>query len=294
MGSAKNTDCGCESEPMRFSKWEGLGNDFVLLVVSPIPENAAALARAVCDRHFGVGADGLIFVSKSRLDGGSEELRMDIYNADGSCAAMCGNGIRCVAALASLQGLVDVPEFAIDTRSGQKRVAVARSSSAGALYMVGVNMGKAKILARETCALSDGRVFNSALVDMGNLHRVVLMPEADGATVDVVLEGSRLESSACGPANVEFVSWRAAAATEPEQLDVKVWEKGVGVTLACGTGACASFAAARELLSCGDKLIAHLPGGDLELQESGDGSIRMTGPAREVFTGTWPRTAAER
>ena len=263
-----------------FSKWQGLGNDFMLIKAEELPENSAELAQKWCARHWGVGADGVIFL----LPGlpGSAALTMEIFNADGTVAAMCGNGIRCLAAWAVQQGWAPADEFVIATRAGLKHVSVSSQSG----WNVRVDMGIPQIFARESVRLQSGREVPSYLVSMGNLHRVVLGDEScawgsDLATLDLEAEGVTLAKSSYGECNVEFALRNSA-----EDLRLRVRERGVGETMACGTGACATVVAASAEEWCPRRALVHLPGGELQIEWLANEKLIMSGPACEVFQGT--------
>ena len=256
-----------------FSKWEALGNDFVL-VVSPEgpPPQADSLAREVCDRHYGIGADGVIFVTP-----GSPGVGMEIYNPDGSQASMCGNGLRCVAALVRRDGLVQGDPVGVSTPSGSRE---ARILAEGEPWMVEVDMGEPERMEGPEFIMLDEAVLPCAPISMGNPHRVVFVDNL--ATVELERHGPVLERRHPQGLNVEFVQVLSS-----DHLAVKVWERGVGATLACGTGACAALVAASMAGLAGKKARVDLPGGTLDIRWDPDGHVRMVGPARELFRGTW-------
>jgi diaminopimelate epimerase len=248
---------------VRFEKWEGLGNDF-LLVEEPVDP---ARVRRLCDRRLGVGADGVLVIERLA----DRRARMTVLNADGSRPEMCGNGLRCVAAYV-LAGDGDID---ILTDAGERRCSVERSRNGG--YRVVAGMGRAQVDA--AFSGPGGRRF--VRVDVGNPHAVSFEPFEDG---DLERIGPELERSVPGGINVELCRVRR------DCIEVMVWERGVGPTLACGTGACAAAAAAaREGLSTYDApVVVALPGGDLSIVVGReDGALEMTGPARFVFRGEW-------
>ena len=271
---------------VRFEKWEGLGNDFVL-----VEEDAALWAdeqvRAVCDRRRGVGADGVLFVRR----GTETELpRMVVRNADGSRPEMCGNGIRCVAGYLLARSEAAEAELGIETDAGV-RTCRARAVGAGgdARVEVAVEMGPAKVEGSLLVEL-DGRTHAFTKVNVGNPHAITFEPYEEAA-VDVV--GPAVERSPAGGTNVEFcrvVRGDAAGdlgASVP-RIDVVVWERGVGRTQACGTGACAVAAAAcaAGMFEYGKSVAVRLPGGELSIAiAAGSHEATMTGPARRAFTG---------
>lgn len=257
-----------------FEKWEGLGNDFVL-----VEEDAAAWSdervRAVCDRRRGVGADGVLFVDR----GSPVELpRMVVRNADGSRPEMCGNGIRCVAAYLVSHVKKASGVIRIATDAGPKRCDV---SGGGGRFEVSVEMGPARVDGQLAVSI-EGRVHVFTFVDVGNPHAITFEPY-DEAAIDRI--GPRVATHPEGGTNVEFC--RLVRGDEP-RIDVVVWERGVGRTLACGTGACAvaSAACASGLFTYGTPVRVRLPGGDLSITiEVGTSAATMRGPARRVFTG---------
>ncbi len=258
---------------MRFTKMEGLGNDYIYVnCLEWVPEDPPALARALSDRHFGVGADGLILI----LPGRSGDFTMEMYNADGSLGAMCGNGIRCVGKYVYDKGLTRKVCLTIDTGAGPRALELAVRG--GQVRAVTVDMGEAAVT--PAIALTAGGERLSAVpVQVGNPHAVLFC--GDPGAVELERLGPVLEHHpALGERrNVDFVSVPA-----PGRLEVRVWERGSGITLACGTGACAAFAAARKAGLCGDRAEVSLPGGTLSLERGGR-DIYMTGPARTVFEG---------
>lgn len=259
--------------PLAFWKWEGLGNDFVLTLTPEGPPPAAeALAREICDRHRGIGADGLVFVTP--IAGG---LGMEIYNADGSLAQMCGNAIRCVAGLGQRESLFQGDRTQVSTRSGPREV---RILSAPDPWVVQVDMGEPQVLEGPGFLMLGEEVRPCATLSLGNPHRVVFVEDLDSA--DVERHGPVLERRHPQGLNVEFVR-----VLGPDHLAVRVWERGVGVTLACGTGACAALVAASMAGLTGRRAQVDLPGGSLEVAWQEDGRVRLVGPARQVFRGEW-------
>jgi diaminopimelate epimerase len=276
---------------LQFSKYEGLGNDFLILDgrSEPDPDHAFALTPAavekLCDRRFGVGGDGVILALPPRQGG---ELRMRIFNADGSEPEMCGNGIRCLARfLADSDGDGPGRCWQVETLAGR---IVPRLLDDGRIR---VDMGVPFLQAVDiptTLPLGphglpegeldvEGQRFAVAAVGMGNPH--VVIPVPDVAAVDLERLGAALEVHPAFPArtNVHFVEILAA-----DHLRMRVWERGAGPTLACGTGACATLVACVRLGLCGRSARLDLPGGPLEISwEHDDGSVLMSGPAEPVF-----------
>ena len=259
---------------MRFIKMQGLGNDF-LLVYGQIPEEVASLCRGLCDRHFGVGADGVIYVSPSWIADG----RMRIFNADGSEAKMCGNGIRCVGKYLFDRGLVRKDSMTIETLSGVKVLTLTVENDR--VSRVAVDMGRA-VLEETDVALPEG-MGAGTLVSTGNPHLVVFSEHVE----DLPLWGPGIQQDPRFPdgVNVEFVQ-----VLSPARLRMRVWERGCGVTLACGTGACASVFAAvqRGLCPAGAPVEVDLDGGPLSVTVDTAGHVSMEGPAVTVFEGEIP------
>ena len=271
---------------MKFVKMEGLGNDYLFLnCLEGEPPDLPRLATALSDRHFGVGADGLICVKP----GWAGDFAMEMYNADGSRGAMCGNGIRCLGKFVYDSGLTRKRCLTIQTDAGPRGLEL--SVQKGQAAEVTVDMGPAKVEGEVYCQTPAG-AFWVTPVDVGNPHGVVFCPEwteEETARVGPMLE-------VCPPLgqrrNIEFLT-----VEDRERLTVRVWERGSGVTLACGTWACASFAAARRRDLCGRKVQVRLPGGVLQVEER-EGRLLMTGPARTVFRGEidlpWPPGPGEK
>lgn len=255
---------------MKFTKMHGLGNDY-LYVYGEVPGDVAELSIRLSERHFGAGSDGMIFISPSD----KADFSMRIFNADGSEAKMCGNGIRCVGKYVYDRGHTDKTHLTIDTLSGIRTLDLDVKD--GAVESVTVDMGKAVI--------SDGMTVEGAgltPVSVGNPHAVIFVDDADSAPVDTL--GPAIEHSAAFPGgvNVEFVSLEGKNA-----LRMRVWERGSGITMACGTGACASTAAAvaRGLCERNVPVAVRLDGGTLRITVSEDNTIHMTGPAEFVYEG---------
>ena len=258
---------------MRFTKMEGLGNDYIYLnCLEQIPEDLPGLARRLSDRHYGVGADGLICIKPGR--GG--DFTMEMYNADGSQGAMCGNGIRCVGKYVYDKGLTRKTCLTIDTGAGPRRLEL--HVSGGLVNQVTVDMGTAQVGAPIVLKAGE-ESFAVRPVQVGNPHGVIFHEHPE--SVDLGRLGSVLEHHpALGERrNIEFVS-----CPDRGHMFLRVWERGSGITLACGTGACAAFAAAMASNRCDSRVEARLPGGVLILEQRGEG-VQMTGPARTVFEG---------
>ena len=261
---------------MRFTKMEGLGNDYIYVnCLRETPEDLPKLARRLSDRHFGVGSDGLICIKPGR----SGDFAMEMYNADGSRGSMCGNGIRCVGKYVYDKGLTRKTCLTIDTDAGPRGLEL--DVRGGTVRAVTVDMGEAGLLPVMELE-AGGELFQLHPVWMGNPHGVVFCQDPE--RVDVARLGPLLEDH---PAVGERINVEFAACPDRENLSLRVWERGSGITLACGTGACAAFAAALEEGRCGERVLARLPGGVLRLERRGR-RVYMTGPARLVFEGEIP------
>lgn len=263
--------------PLQFVKYEGLGNDFLVVEADTAP--AAADVSRWCDRHFGVGGDGVLAVVPATS--GEARARMIVVNADGSRPEMCGNGLRCVALHLALADGLGAGSFIVDTDAGPLLVEVDRD---GERAEVKVGMGRATVLEPHRTSF-EGRDYELVRVSTGNPHAVLFLPTMlDDATIDRL--GPQVSSEIDQGANVELVT-----SASPTELNVVVWERGVGRTLACGTGACAVAVAAAHSRRAphGEELRVTLPGGPLRIIVEPD-SLQMTmrGPARLVFSGELP------
>ena len=281
---------------MRFTKMHGIGNDYVYVdcVRNPVPADPAALARAVSPRNFGIGADGLILISPST----EADVRMRMFNADGSESEMCGNVIRCVAKFVYDHGIARKSRLDIETGRGVLTVDLELKNDK--VSRVKVNMGEPILKSSEipttlpgdppvNASLSIGGLrLDLTCVSMGNPHAVAYASDDFFKTEgrDLVAEyGPKLENAREFPrrVNAHFVKVHSLS-----EVTMRTWERGSGITLACGTGACAVCVAGVLTGRTGRKLLAHLPGGDLELEWSeADNCVYMTGPATEVFSGEW-------
>lgn len=281
---------------MKFTKMQGCGNDYIFVdgETERIPkERRGELARRISDRHFGVGSDGLIFI----LPGSRAPFEMEMYNSDGSRAQMCGNGIRCVAKYVCDRGKINRKKFQIESagsvreveilerRFDQERETGGRICGNGFLSprtdgvdMVRVNMGSPDFL-------PDQVIFSKKLfcVSMGNPHAVLLLQE-DSWTVDT--EGPLLEKAPCFPerTNVEFVRVESR-----ESIRMRVWERGTGETLACGSGACAAAAVCIQKGLTDEEITVKLLGGELQVAwDREENNLFLTGPAVTVYEGEYP------
>ena len=271
------------STGLPFTKMHGLGNDFVVMDGRRMPQRDwPALARDMCDRHFGVGADQLLLIETSER----ADLAMRLFNTDGFEAEMCGNGIRCVGKFAYERGLVSSPQLSIETLGGIKQVALALEN--GRVTGARVSMGTPRIIFQDELIEfeSDSAGFSSLRmtgVDMGNPHAVATV---ERRVSDIRLEqlGPQVEHHARFPARTNFEVINVASL---RRIAMRVWERSAGITLACGTGACASLVAARLAGKVGDCAEVALPGGLLTIEWDGAGEVFMTGPATSVFEGVW-------
>ena len=259
---------------MKFTKMHGLGNDY-LYVYGEVPNNVAELSRKLSERHFGVGSDGMIYISKS----GIANFKMRIFNADGSEAKMCGNGIRCVGKYVYDKGYTDKRFISVETLSGVKYLTLQVVN--GKVKSVTVDMGQAK--SQKSMELTiDGEKVLLIPVSVGNPHAVIFVDDIE--KVPLTRLGPKIEHHEAFPdgVNVEFVEVLRA-----DELRMRVWERGSGVTMACGTGACASVMAAIAAKHChyNETVSVLLDGGTLKIQISPDNPVQMTGPAEVVYEG---------
>jgi diaminopimelate epimerase len=258
-----------DTPTLLLTKHHGAGNDFLVLVdVEDRAPLDPALVRALCDRRFGIGADGVICITDG---GGQADLGMELRNADGSVAEMSGNGMRCLAQAAVAAGLVQPPAFTVMTLTGVRSVDYRPGRTPGSAE-ASVDMG-VPVLGPDLpeCA-PEGRARH---VDMGNPHLVLLGPDPSG--VDVAGVGGRLQTTLEGGINVEFI----ALGPGPDAITLRVWERGVGETQACGTGSAAAAAAAASWGLVGETVDVHNPGGTLRVALS-EGGVRLSGPVRKV------------
>lgn len=275
---------------MEFTKMHGLGNDFIVVAgEQQLPDNVAQLAINLCNRYFGIGADGLVYI----LPSDKADFRMRIINSDGSEAEQCGNAIRCVAKYVFDNGLTDKQELTIETL-GAGAQTVQLTIEDGRVQSVRVDMGEPILNGLqvpttvdaeqvvEHAIEVDGREFRFTAVSMGNPHCVIYVEDA--ANFDLATWGPKLETHPMFPRkiNVEFVTVKSRKHT-----DMRVWERGAGPTLACGTGACATVVSS-VLNGLTDRTATvSLKGGDLLIEwNETDNHVYMTGPAAEVFRGS--------
>jgi diaminopimelate epimerase len=277
---------------LKFIKMQGLGNDYVYVdcVRQAVPADPAELARKIANRNFGVGGDGLILVCPSD----KADARMRMFNADGSESEMCGNGVRCVAKLVYDHGIARKDRLTIET--GRGVLTLDLEVEGGKTRRVKVDMGEpileaAKIPTTlkgnppvEAEVVIDGKAYAFTCVSMGNPHAVTFVEEFPESLIHGV--GPKVETHSAFPrkTNVEFVR-----VDNRGEYTMRVWERGSGETLACGTGACAVLVAGVLTGRLDRKVIGHLRGGDLLLEwDEATNHVFMTGPAVEVFEGNWP------
>ena len=272
---------------MHFDTYQGLGNDFVFVDAEQetIPDFASA-ARAVCDRRFGVGADGLVLLRRQQ-DG----VQMRIFNSDGSEAEMCGNASRCVPLFARERGWLKGDTLTLYTAAGPVITQIIDEQK----HLVCVDMGAARWTRKEIPMIGNpdeqavevplealGQSWTGTAVSMGNPHFVIFVPDIE--QIDLAAVGPVLETHADFPkkTNVEFVQ-----VLNKGLLRMRVWERGAGITKACGTGSCATLAAAVKTGRTGNEARIVLDGGELSVRLADNGHLFMTGPAQKVFTGEY-------
>jgi diaminopimelate epimerase len=275
---------------MRFIKMHGIGNDYVYVdCFQETVQDPEQLAVRMSDRHCGIGGDGLILIMPS----GQADARMRMFNADGSEAQMCGNGIRCLAKYVYESGISRKPELTVETPAGILRLRLFTTN--GTIEKVQVNMGEPRLRRQDIPMLGSGervlgekltagdREFEVTCVSMGNPHCVIYID--DVGNFPVTHYGPLLEHHAQFPqrTNVEWIEW-----LNRREIRQRTWERGSGETLACGTGACAAAVASVLNGKTERAVTVHLLGGDLEIEWAADEHVYMTGPAVEVFRGDWP------
>lgn len=275
---------------MYFTKMHGAGNDYIYINgFTEHPADLHTLAKTLSDRHFGVGSDGLVIILPSDIC----DFKMRMFNPDGSEAEMCGNAARCIAKFVFDKGLTDKTELTLETKAGVKKLRLYTQN--GKVEQVRVDMGEPilspdaipvksdrPILVSEPVEVDSG-TFRMTCVSMGNPHAVIFLPDFE--TFDLHRIGRQIECHEMFPqrTNVEF-----AIVESPGQIRMRVWERGTGETLACGTGACATLVAAVLNGISARKAILKLSGGDLEIEwDEKDNHVYMTGGATTVFEGVW-------
>ena len=277
---------------------QGAGNDFIVIEADAAPYNWPSLAISVCDRHYGIGADGILLVMPSK----AADFRLRIFNPDGSEAEACGNGTRCVVRyfVDRNPGISHDQEISVETMAGIRKARVHHTAK---LTKVKVNMGKPVFAEKEipvllkecdrvntrkpliTCSLTiDRRELALSLVSMGNPHAVYF---TDKPVSDFPLTrlGPKVEHNKMFPRGTNF---EVARVVNRGQIESRVWERGAGETLACGSGACAIAVAARLNGYIDEKVAVAVPGGMLEIEWAGSGNVFLSGPAETIFTGEWP------
>ena len=276
---------------MKFVKMHGAGNDYVYIdCFRQTVEDPESLAREISDRNFGVGGDGMILIEPSR----QADVKMRIFNADGSEAEMCGNGVRCVAKYAFDHGLVDRTDITIETGAGNLPLTMYPNEREH-IDKVRVNMGRPRLTREDLPMVGPAneqvinmdlevldKIFQVTCVSMGNPHCVIYVDNLDDFPVKKY--GYAIENHELFPRriNVEFVE-----VITPNEVRQRTWERGAGETLACGTGASAVTVAGVLTGRTEGILLNHLTGGDLEMEWDGKGDVFMTGPAAEVFSGEY-------
>ena len=282
---------------MKFTKMEGAGNDYIYIDARSLDLDWPELSRKMSDRHFGIGGDGLILIKDSNV----ADLRMSMFNADGSEGEMCGNGIRCFTKYAIEHEIVSPPTngLNVETLAGVRNIIPKYDGDriSGARVSMGAPIlepGLVPVALEPAGDYSTGPVLDYpfemdgldlplSFVSMGNPHAVTFI-EQPVADFPLHTIGPKVEHHPIFPRRVNF---EIVNVIGPGQLDARVWERGSGETLACGTGACAIAVAARLAGICGDKVDIKLPGGTLTIEWDGTGEVFLEGPAVEVFSGEW-------
>lgn len=272
---------------MKFVKMHGLGNDFVIMQANnwTKADQFQAMAAYICDRHMGVGADGLVVMGSDQ----DQDIFMRIFNPDGSEPEMCGNAIRCVARYAYEQGMIDQTSISVRTLAGIRNPSVILENNK--VKAVRVDMGEPCLTRKQIPMAGQGSNHDRIIVDeqelnltcvsMGNPHCIIFVDDVD--KVPIGQWGPKIENHSLFPArtNVEFVQ-----VIGPREVAMRVWERGAGITLACGTGACATLVAAVLNHKTDRQAVIHLLGGDLFIEwDAGDNHVYMTGEAVHVFEG---------
>lgn len=285
---------------MKFVKMQGTGNDFVVIEPADISRDWPRLAIALCDRHYGIGADGVLLLLPSQ----AADFRMRIFNPDGSEAESCGNGTRCIVKyfVDRKLGSSGEREITVETVGGIRKAVVHESAGKGTIVTVG--MGEPRFRESEIPAVLErgggkvlriiplvsyslrieDRQLNLELVSMGNPHAVYFTDKSLNEFPLSAL-GPKVERHPLFPKGTNF---EVARVVSRKEIEAVVWERGAGVTLACGSGACAVAVAARLNGNVDDKVSVGLPGGTLEIEWPGWGEVLLSGPAETVFTGEWP------
>ena len=285
---------------MQFTKLQGTGNDFVLVEAGSGQYDCSSLAKAVCRRRFGIGADGLLLLLPSQ----AADFGLRVFNADGSEAEACGNGLRCSVKYATTRGLVTAgsQEVTMETIAGIRKARLSQEAS-GAIRIqvsmgapefeagkipVAVESDKGRVVDIKLLAdyplTIEGQKLRLSFVSMGNPHAIHFQ-EQPVAEFPLVRLGPAVERHKIFPSRVNF---EVARVINCQRIEVRVWERGVGETMACGSGACAVAAAAQLLGYVDNRMDIKLPGGTLEVVWDGVGEVWLGGPAEIVYTGQWP------
>ena len=285
---------------MNFTKLQGTGNDFIIIDARSMERDWSGLAKDMCHRYLGVGADGLILV----LSSANADLKMRLFNSDGSEAEVSGNGLRCFAKYVIDRRIVARTKLKVETMSGIRVIEATMSESK--VIHARVNMGLPRFKAEEIPVLLNnpkkkGEVYIKQLLDydliveerdldlsfvsMGNPH-AVNFSEQPVADFPLAVIGPKIENHSMFPERANF---EIARILTPNKIEARVWERGVGETLACGTGACAVAVISQLKGYSGSKVDIVLPGGELAISWDGKGEVYLSGPVEEVFTGEWPR-----
>lgn len=277
---------------IEFTKMQGCGNDYVYIngfTQKIDPEDKPEWVRKISDRHFGVGSDGVIFINPSKI----ADFEMEMWNADGTRSEMCGNGIRCVGKYVYDKGLTDKTELTVESFGKIKYLTLYVSE--GKVDRVRVNMGAPELIAERIPVVCDkeqaidepievqGKTYHMTCVSMGNPHAVVFMDQVADLTIDQI--GPYFENHARFPkrVNVEFVK-----KIDRNNVEMRVWERGTGETLACGTGCCATAVACVLNDVTDDTVTVHVLGGEIEISwDRSENLVYMTGPAETVFEGLY-------
>jgi diaminopimelate epimerase len=286
---------------MNFTKLQGTGNDFIIIDARNLERDWSKLAQEICQRYFGAGADGLILVAKAN----KADLKMRLFNSDGSGAEVSGNGLRCFAKYVIDRQIVPGPILTVETISGIRTI--ESTVSQGKVTYARVNMGKPRfktedipVLTKDTrkgrgevdiryildYPLNIGRsALNLSFVSMGNPHAVYFIsrPVADFPLAAI---GPKVENHRIFPERVNF---EVARVLSRDKIEARVWERGAGETLSCGSGACAIAVMAKIKGYTGNIIDIRLPGGDLTVSWDGQGEVYLDGPVEEVFNGEWPK-----
>ena len=278
---------------MKFAKMHGAGNDFLIIESRGEERDWTALSIAMCERHFGIGADGVMLVMPSAR----ADIRMRLFNADGSEAEVSGNGVRCLVKYAVERGLATPSDAVVSVEAIHDVLEAQTTIDAGAVASVRLSMGPPRFVPSEVPVLTaasppvldmpievDGQTISVSCLSMGNPHAVKF---TDGPVDSYPLEtlGPLVERHAAFPARVNF---GVAYVADRSHMDVRVWERGAGETLACGSGCCAAMVAAHLKGMVGDRVEISQPGGQLTVEWDGRGDVYLGGPADFVFEGDWP------